>query len=173
MQDPTPYGSYATIEDRPALRFERRLRHPAEAVWRAVTDPDELSYWFPARITGDLEPGGRMTFTFPGDAFPPSEGEVKEYDPPHRFAFSWGEEDLRFEIEPDGDGSILRFTHVLEARDAAARDAAGWHVCLDKLDERLAGGAPEAPGTEPTPEHDRLYAEYERRGLPTGAPMPG
>jgi uncharacterized protein YndB with AHSA1/START domain len=167
------YGTYETIDGRPALRFERRLRHPVEAVWSAVTDPEELSHWFPARVSGDVELGGRLTFTFPGDAFPPGEGEVKEYDPPRRFAFSWGDEALRFEIEPDGDGAVLRFTHVLEERDAAARDAAGWHVCLDKLEERVAGGAPEAPGTEQTPEHRELYAEYERRGLPTGAAMPG
>jgi len=172
MQDLTPFGRYVTVGDRPALRFERRLAHPVDAVWRSVTEPNELAHWFPARVELDLRVGGRMRFTFPGDAFPPTEGEVTECDPPHRFAFDWGEEHLRFEIEPDGDGSILRFTHVLEARDAAARDAAGWHVCIDKLEERLAGGAPEAPGTEQTPEHRELYAEYERRGLPTGAAMP-
>ena len=174
MQDLTPYGSYATIDDRPALRFERRLRHPVEAVWRAVTEPEELAHWFPASVAvGDLRVGARMRFTFPGDAFPPTEGEVTECDPPRAFAFDWGEEQLRFEIEPDGDGAVLRFTHLLTERDAAARDASGWHHCLDKLEERLAGGAPEAPGTEMTPELRDLYAEYERRGLPTGAEMPG
>ena len=35
-------GSYATIQDQPALRFERRLAHPIDVVWRAITEPDEL-----------------------------------------------------------------------------------------------------------------------------------
>jgi uncharacterized protein YndB with AHSA1/START domain len=167
------YGTYETIDGRPAVHFERRLAHPVDAVWRSVTEPEELAYWFPARVELDLCVGGRMRFTFPGDAFPPTDGEVTELDPPRRFAFDWGEEHLRFEIEPDGDGAVLRFTHLLEARDAAARDASGWHHCLGNLEERLAGGAPEAPRTEMTPELHELYAEYERRGLPTGAELPG
>ena len=173
MQDLTPYGSYATVDDRPALRFERRLRHSVDAVWRAVTEPAELAHWFPAEVEVDLRVGGRMRFAFSDEVFPPSDGEVTECDPPRRFAFDWGEEHLRFEIEPDGDGSVLRFTHMLSARDQASRDAAGWHVCLDRLEERLGGGEPEAPSSEMTPELRDLYGEYERRGLPTGAEMPG
>jgi uncharacterized protein YndB with AHSA1/START domain len=169
------HGTYEEIENRPALRFERRIAHPIEDVWRAVTEPHELAHWFPAAVTyrDGLRTGGRLRFTFPGDAFPPSDGEITECEPPRRFAFDWGGEQLRFELEPIGDGTLLRFTHMLTARDQAARDAAGWHVCLDKLEERLAGGAPDAPGTEETAEHRALKEDYERRGLPTGATMPG
>lgn len=167
------YGTYETIEDRPALRFERRLAHPIEAVWSSVTEPGELAHWFPAEVTVDLRVGGRMSFAFADEAFPPSGGEVTECDPPRRFAFSWGEEHLRFELEPAGDGCLLRFTHLLSARDQASRDASGWHVCLDLLEQRLDGAETEGPGTEMTPELRELYAEYERRGLPTGAEMPG
>jgi uncharacterized protein YndB with AHSA1/START domain len=167
------HGTYQEIENRPALRFERRIAHPIEDVWRAVTEPGELAHWFPAEVTvDDLRPGGRMSFAFPDDAFPPSDGEIKECEPPRRFAFDWGEEHLRFELEPIAEGTLLRFTHVLTARDQAARDAAGWHVCLDRLEQRLTGAETEAPGTEMTDEHRELYADYERRGLPTGAPMP-
>jgi uncharacterized protein YndB with AHSA1/START domain len=168
------HGTYAEIENRPALRFERRIAHPIEDVWRAVTDPEELAHWFPAAVTIDeLRAGAPLRFAFPGDAFPPSDGEITDCEPPRRFAFDWGEEHLSFELEPIAEGTRLRFTHVLSARDQAARDAAGWHICLDKLEERLQGGDPEAPGTEQTPEHKLLYEEYERRGLPTGASMPG
>jgi uncharacterized protein YndB with AHSA1/START domain len=166
------HGTYETIENRPALRFERRLAHPIEAVWRSVTEPGELAHWFPAEVTVDLRVGGRMSFAFPDEGLPPSDGEVVECDPPRRFAFSWGEEHLSFELEPDGDGCVLRFTHVLSARDQAARDAAGWHVCLDRMEQRLAGAGTEAPGTEATGEWREHYDEYSRRGLPTGAAVP-
>ncbi len=43
------YGSYATIEDTPTLIFERRLSHPVDRVWEAITDPDVLIHWFPSR----------------------------------------------------------------------------------------------------------------------------
>ena len=35
-----------TVDGRPALRFERRLKHSVERVWRAVTEPAELARWF-------------------------------------------------------------------------------------------------------------------------------
>jgi uncharacterized protein YndB with AHSA1/START domain len=169
------YGTYETVDDRPAVRFERRLAHPIDAVWQAVTDPAELAHWFPATVTVDLRPGGAMSFDFGGGVT--LDGEVTELDPPRLFAFSWGAEDLRFELEPDdgGAGCRLRFTHVLEERDTAARDAAGWHVCLEALALRLAGQpAPARPSTPaPTSEWRAHYEEYIRRGFPAGAPIPG
>jgi uncharacterized protein YndB with AHSA1/START domain len=169
------HGSYVTDDGRPALRFDRRLPHPVDSVWRAVTEPAELAQWFPTTVEVDLRPGGAMTFRFPDGAFPETHGEVTELDPPRRFAFSWGEELLRFELEPAEGGAAcdLRFTHVLSRRDAAARDMAGWHVCLDSLAQRLGGGAAGAPATGVSDRWQALYDEYQRRGVPAGAAIPG
>jgi hypothetical protein len=103
-----------------------------------------------------------------------TQGEVTELEPPRRFAFTWGEEVLRFELEPDdGGGCRLRFTHLVSDERQAARDAAGWHVCLDALERLLAGEPAEQPPAGPTDEWEARYAEYAARGLPTGAPVPG
>jgi uncharacterized protein YndB with AHSA1/START domain len=172
------HGTYETIDERPTLRFERRIAHPVDAVWRAITDPEELEHWFPSRVEVDLRVGGGMTFTFLEQKLPegPSTmtGEVTDLEPPELFAFYWGRDHLIFELEPieDGAGCRLRFTAVLDARDKAARDAAGWHVCLDRLEQHVNGGEAAAPGSEPTPEWRELYEDYERRGLPTGAWLP-
>ena len=119
------HGTYQTVDGRPALRFERRLAHPIEAVWRAVTEPDELARWFPSRVTVDPRVGGAMSFDF-GDGMTLA-GEVTELDPPHRFAFSWGDDHVSLELEPEDGGAacVLRFTHVMDERDAAGRNAAG------------------------------------------------
>jgi uncharacterized protein YndB with AHSA1/START domain len=162
------YGTYGTVDGRPVLRFERRLAHPVDAVWRAITEPAELAHWFPAAVAVDLRVGGRMTFTFPDGE---QEGEISELDPARAFAFSWGKEHLRFELDPV-DGCLLRFSTVLSEHDQAARDAAGWHVCLDRLERHLSGAPVAAPGSEPTPEWRELYEAYTARGLPTGAPVP-
>jgi uncharacterized protein YndB with AHSA1/START domain len=166
------YGTYETIDGRPAVRFERRLAHPIERVWRSVTEPGELAHWFPSEVSGELRVGGTLRFSFPGHELPDTEGEVTEFDPPRRLAFWWGPELLRFELEPDGDGTLLRLTHVLSSPEQAARDAAGWHVCLDRLERSLGGEDTTAPGGEPSGEWREHYEAYEARGLPTGAEIP-
>ena len=169
------YGTFEAVEGRDVLRFERRLAHPVEAVWRAVTDPAELEHWFPTTVEGDVRPGGRLRFEHRDGGHPPMEGEVTAMEPPSRFAFSWGDDQLDFRLEPadGGTGCVLRFTVVLDQREKAARDASGWHVCLDRLEAGLGGGAAAAPDSGSTDEWRGIYEEYTRRGLPTGAPVPG
>ena len=42
------------------MKVEKRLelKAPIERVWTAITDPAELSMWFPDRVELDLRPGG-------------------------------------------------------------------------------------------------------------------
>jgi uncharacterized protein YndB with AHSA1/START domain len=161
---------HATYDDL-TLRFERHLHHPVAKVWRAITDPSELAHWFPSAVEGDMRTGSELTFRFehmPLDAPATMTGSVTDYDPPRLLAFYWGDDHLRFELEPvDRDGCLLRFTVVLDAEDKAARDAAGWHHCLDGLERHLSEEPPAAGDS--WREH---YEEYSRRGLPTGAPVP-
>ena len=61
---------------------------------------------------------------------------------------------------------------LLDSREKAARDSAGWHVCLDRLEQLLAGDdGPAATGV--SGDWRGLYDEYQRRGVPAGAPIPG
>jgi uncharacterized protein YndB with AHSA1/START domain len=172
------YGSYATIQDQPALRFERRLAHPIDVVWRAITEPDELAHWFPSTLrVAELRAGAELRFEFehmPLDAPSTMAGRVTEFDPPRLFGFFWGEDHLRFELEPlDGEEAcLLRLTVLLDARDKAARDAAGCHVCLDRLELLLDGD--DGPAVVGVSDDWRgRYDEYQRRGVPAGAPIPG
>jgi uncharacterized protein YndB with AHSA1/START domain len=165
----TAHGTYTTVDGRPAVRFERRLGHPPETVWRMVTDPAELKHWFPCEVEVDLRPGGAMRFVFSPDFT--IDGEVLELDEPSRFAFLWGADVLRFELAPDGDHTRLTLLHVLyeEGEDAAAKTAAGWHLCLDAL----AGEPVQVATAGPTPEWQARYDEYVARGVPSGAAIPG
>jgi hypothetical protein len=53
MTEPLPTAD-GIVERAPdgstTVRFDRRLRHPVEPVWEALTDPDELRSWW-----GDTE----------------------------------------------------------------------------------------------------------------------
>jgi uncharacterized protein YndB with AHSA1/START domain len=130
-----------TEEGRATLRFERSLRHGQARVWRAVTDPEELRAWFPAAVIYEPRVGAPMQFDFGGehsmDVWP---GEVLEFDPPRAFAFLWGEDTLRFELVPEGDGTRLVFTHSFAHEPGKeARDAAGWEACFEAFDALLQG----------------------------------
>ncbi|MFD8457256.1 SRPBCC family protein [Streptomyces antimycoticus] len=124
---------------RSALRLERRLAHPPEKVWRALTDPAQLVHWFPSEVQVELEVGGRMGFVFPGREAPDMDGVVTELDPPHVFTFTWGEDELRWELRPEGDGCVLTLTHTFGDRFGAASFASGWHACITGLAALLGG----------------------------------
>jgi uncharacterized protein YndB with AHSA1/START domain len=170
------FGTYETIDAQPTLQFERHIAHPVDAVWRAITEPDQLAQWFPCTVELELRLGGRMSFTFPpGTAAEEAVtmlGSVTELDPPRRFAFDWGEDHLHFALEPadGGEACLLRFTVELDSHDKAARDGSGWHQCLDGLKTLLDGGGSTRPYDAQA--WRGLYAEYERRGFPTGAAIP-
>ena len=167
------HTTYESIGGRPALRFERRIAHPVEAVWGAITEPAELEQWFPTTVGGEMRAGGELTFTFVKHDIPPMTGAVTDFDPPSLLAFYWGEDHLRFELAPAEDGAHtdLHFTVLLDSVDKAARDGAGWHVCLDRLEASLEGSDERALQAISSGWRDH-YDEYAGRGFPATAPIP-
>jgi len=119
------------------LRFVRHLPHPVEKVWRAVTEPEHLGAWFPSTIEGERAPGAALRFVFDGGFV--VDGEMLVYDPPRCLEFTWGEDTLRIELAPDGEGTRLTLLDSFPEQGKAARDAAGWHVCLELLALATAG----------------------------------
>jgi uncharacterized protein YndB with AHSA1/START domain len=140
---------------RPILRFERHLPRPVEEVWRAVTDPAEMRTWFPTRIEiAGWKAGASLTHFFDGHEIEPLPGTVLEWDPPHRVRFTWGDDTIGFQLAPAADGgTVFVLTEELGA-GAAARNAAGWEGCLD----RLEFGAEREPWQR---RFDRYSAEFE------------
>lgn len=122
--------------ERPTVQLERHLSDPPPVVWRALTEREQLRSWFPSDVVvseGRWRPGAAITFTFPPEVTDMTlNGEVLEVDEPNLLVFTWGEETLRFELSPEGDGTRLVLIDELPP-DAAARNAAGWETCLDLL----------------------------------------
>jgi hypothetical protein len=79
---------------------------------------------------------------------------VTDVDPPHLVAFTWEDDHLRFELEPDGDGTLLRLTHTFGDVYGAASFASGWDACLAALAEVVAGREPQ-PRRPSAADHDR------------------
>jgi uncharacterized protein YndB with AHSA1/START domain len=129
---------------RAAVRLERHLPDPPPVVWRAITDRAQLKEWFPCDVIvegGRWEVGAAISFPFPAEVIDMTlTGTVLAVDEPKLLSYTWGEDEvLRFELHPDGPGTRLVLIDQLQA-SAAARNAAGWDDCLDRL-----AGRPTAP----------------------------
>jgi uncharacterized protein YndB with AHSA1/START domain len=119
------------------LRFTRTFPHSREKVWRAITNPDDLARWFPTTIDGDRAAGARLRFTFPQDQALAMDGQMLAFEPESVMELQWGPDVIRIELRPVPGGTELTLLDTLEARGKAARDGAGWHVCLDSLEAAL------------------------------------
>lgn len=128
-----------TIEGRSVLRVERRFPHPPEKVWRALTESDHLSAWFPSDVEMEHKVGGAVRFVFREGEAPPSEGVVEAFDPPRMLAYTWFDDLLRYELHASGDACLMVFTHTFDDRAGAASFASGWQLCFDGLEQALDG----------------------------------
>ena len=164
-------GVLEQVDDRSVLRFRRALPHPREKVWRALTEPSHLAAWFPTSIEGEPAAGARLRFSFPegeGDDF---DGEMIAYEPPALLEVRWGSDTLRFELEESGPNTILILTDTFDDVGKAARDAAGWHACLDVLEYELSGtAAPWTPTERWSDVHDGYVASFGSEASTIGPP---
>jgi uncharacterized protein YndB with AHSA1/START domain len=122
------------------LVLVRELRHAPETVWEALTDPAHLREWAPFDADASLGSAGRtVKLTTIGAPTPMvSESTVKRADAPRLLEYTWGGNDMRWELEPLGGGTRLTLWTSINRR-FISMGAAGWHVCLDVLDHLLAG----------------------------------
>ncbi len=159
-------GILVTGGPRPAVRLARHLPDPPSVVWAALTERARLRTWFPCDVVvagGRWVVGATITFPFPAEVIDMTlTGEVLAVDEPRVLAYSWGDDVLRFELAPDGTGTLLVLTDELPP-EAAARNAAGWDGCLDRL-----------AGLEPGPDAWRAHFEdYSDAFEPTLGPQEG
>ncbi|MDO0938732.1 SRPBCC family protein [Streptomyces sp. DG2A-72] len=167
-------GTHLTLDDgRPAVRFTRTYDHPVDRVWQFVTDADELVHWFPSRAEIELRPGG--TIKFSGDpAMEGTTGTVLAVEAPRHLSFEWGGDELHFDLEAlDDKRTRFTLTNILAAENTAARNGAGWDVCLAALDARARGEHFEGPHAGTTAPWEEVYASWVKAGVPSGAPIPG
>jgi uncharacterized protein YndB with AHSA1/START domain len=125
--------------ERWTLILVRELHHPPAKVWQALTDPAQLREWAPFdadRNLGAIGPVKLSTARAP-DAHV-SETSVRRADAPRVLEYSWGGNDIRWELEPLTNGTRLTLWHNIDRR-FVAMGAAGWHICFDVLDRFLAG----------------------------------
>ena len=121
------------------LILVRELRHPPTSVWRALTDPAELREWAPFDTDRGLGTVGPMRLSTVGTPTAQvSESAVTRAEAPRLLEYTWGGQELRWELEPLANGTRLTLWHNINRR-FVSMGAAGWHICFDVLDHFLSG----------------------------------
>jgi uncharacterized protein YndB with AHSA1/START domain len=133
------------------VRRELEIRAPRARVWEALTEPDQLTQWFPTRRAEiDLRPGGEAILEWDEAK---AEAVVDVVEPPGRFVFRWRPEGLgrpfttvSFTLEELGDGASTRVRLVesgfaslpdqIETQSQKGNDE-GWAHELQELKECL------------------------------------
>jgi uncharacterized protein YndB with AHSA1/START domain len=162
------------------VRIERWLPGPVERVWAYLTESGKRGLWLaPGEM--ELRVGGRVEHRFrhadlSHEKIPPAKygdyagghvlhGTITRCEPPRLLGYTWGdgEEDseVLFELFPleSGEVKLVVTQRRLRSREGMANVAAGWHVHLGILLDRLEGREPRGFWSA----HGRLEGEYARR----------
>jgi uncharacterized protein YndB with AHSA1/START domain len=140
------YGTRIDIGGAPALRFTRYLAHPPEKVWTALVEPESLARWQQAQAVVEPHEGGCFRLVLGGRSSTMN-GVITRWEPPTLLEYTWpesaanGDSLIRFELQRQGEGTILILTHILKGGGDLADFASGWHWHLDALNAALAGEA--------------------------------
>ncbi len=149
------------------LVLVRNLSHPPTKVWQALTDPEHLRQWAPFDADRSLGRVGTAKLSSVGAPTPHvTETSVKRADEPKALEYTWGDFDMRWELEPlgSGDTRLTLWTNI--DRRFIAMGAAGWHICFDVLERLLAGhpiGRIVGPDAMKFGGWQRLHAEYAKQ----------
>ena len=126
--------------------IERTIAVPVDpdALWRTLTDPDEVGWWLGEQVDWEFEIGGSVhVLDEDGDA---REGRIEEIDEGHRLRFVWwpvGDDsrmsEVTYVVEPDDDGSLLTVTERPCFVRAAVASASSGGDPWTSWDSRLVG----------------------------------
>jgi uncharacterized protein YndB with AHSA1/START domain len=134
-------GTSQTHGDTHILHFLVRLPRPMEAVWPRLSTPDGLAAWFTEADVLQPRLGGVVALRGLGA------GEVTAWDVDRIVEFTFADAGrLRFHLERDERGSVLRFTHEFRGETESERR---WRERFERLVATFDAGTPDTstPGT--------------------------
>jgi uncharacterized protein YndB with AHSA1/START domain len=101
-----------------SIRQQFYIRAPPKKVFRAISDPDEITKWFLKDAQISTRKGGRYTFEWNGGY--QHSGRVLEFARGRSLTLTWpqfdgkeviGDTKVRFTVEPKGKGALLKILH--------------------------------------------------------------
>ncbi len=172
----------ARFIDRYTVEYVRTYLHPIERVWRAISDPAQMSVWF-APITFEPRLGGAYRALWEDPSM--FKGQITAFEPPRllRFAGPHPGADAMWQYElaaVDGGTRLVFIQCIPPGHDTLARwpldppqsppdtpwrpgTLSGWHLSLDHLSVLLDGAAWVRPDE---PALSARYRELMRAEMP-------
>lgn len=128
--------------------IEREIPHPAEKLWRALTQPHLIEEWL---MKNDFQPVVGHSFSLRGEWGGVLDCEVLAVEPNRRLSYTWNfdHEDAAFDLKsvvtftltPTGTGTHLRMEQSgfrPDQKQAFGGANAGWQKFFANLDQVLA-----------------------------------
>ena len=178
----------ARFIDRFTIEYVRTYPHPIERVWRAISDPAQMSIWI-APITFDPRLGGAYRALWEEPSM--FKGEITAFEPPRLLRFSGPllhgpSAYLEFRLEPTPAGTRLTFVQhsepgfwrqpqwpidppeLQEGPGLPWRPGtlSGWHSSFDWLGDVMDGKLREEERRAEERELQHVYREH-LRSIPT------
>ena len=130
-----------------SLVIEREMPHPAEKIWRALTQGSLIAEWL---MKIDFEPKVGHKFDFRSEPVKGWDGvinaEVLVLEPHSRLAYSWATmgstSTVTWTLTPTQGGTHLRMeqTGFRSEQDAAYKGANyGWNMFIGKMEQVIGG----------------------------------
>ena len=136
-----------------AVRREIAIAARPETVWEFLVQPEKATRWMGQAASLDPRPGGEYRV----EVISGNVAQASSWSSTRRTGSSGpgagadesqmpgasGSTTIEVELVPDGEGTLLRFTHSgLPDADAAAKHAHGWDHYLERLADRRARRRP-------------------------------
>jgi uncharacterized protein YndB with AHSA1/START domain len=151
--------------DRWTVEYIRIYAHPIHRVWRAITDPAELSKWFIPTTKWELATGG--SYRFHNDGF---SGTILQVEPPRFIKFSNANDAVgyfQYELSEVDGGTRMHFVQHFDPKGA-----------YSETPDDLGGDLPGGPDTPWKPGFVGGFHEFwdalgdHLDGVPIGSRLP-
>jgi uncharacterized protein YndB with AHSA1/START domain len=148
------------------VRLKAAYRSSTDAVWSAITDPEQLALWY-GKVEGDLREGGDFSAFIYGSEWD-GRGHVNTCVPLRELSITESEEDgpvvtVIARLAPSGETTTFDAEVGGLPLEYLWAFGAGWHTQLERLGEHLAGSGPKDLSTSWLERCDALEPSYREK----------